>query len=401
MPRPSRIHLEKAAHLVTQEGPYQGKIFGDREDYEKYLHLLNASKQTYGFKLFAYALLPNQIYLLMEPVDQKASISRVMQQLTLRYTQYFNHRYQRKGSLFRRRFRSVLVEKKHHLAPLTCYIHLTPLRTGIVENLQMHPYTSYQHFTRIGADLNSSFPNLDQEIQDVLGSVPGGSLGNPYEHYAFSADEEELKELDQKLSRGLFVLGSKEFVAAARKRLEETRPREAVSSLKLWKAPFALSGIFGLFLAVAGFVFFTVATLSGPSVTPAFKVEGMKLTGPMDEIKRLLSEAANLDGTVWEVELIQTSAEGGERRFKDQIKFTGTNFESYYFSNQGFSSSNYTVTVHQDRTITWQAIQRNSKGEMVTWQGDWRGEKMVGSLSYRPVGQNPQDFSFNSRGVIG
>jgi len=397
MPRPLRLQLEKAVYFVTQEGPYQGNIFGDREDYEKYLQLLSRSKQTGGLKLFAYALLPNQIYLLIEMSDPKASLSCVMQQLTLRYTQYFNHRYERKGPLFRRRFRSVVVEKKEHLAPLTRYIHLEPLRSGIVENLEAHPYTSYEAFTRIGTDQNSSFPNLNEEIQEVLGSVPDKPLGNSYEHYALSADEGELKELDQKLSRGLFVLGSEEFVAAARKRLEETRPRETVSSLKLWKAPFALSGIFGLCLAVAGFVFFAAATLSGTSVTPVFKMEGMKLTGPMDEIKRLLSEAANLDGTVWDVELIQTSAEGQKQRIKDQIRFNGANFESYYFSSQGFASSNYTVTVHQDGTITWQAVQKNSKGEVVRWRGDWQGEKMIGNLSYHRADAGPQGFSFMSQ----
>lgn len=401
MPRPLRIQLEKAVHLVTQEGPYQGKIFGDREDYERYLHLLNHSKQTYGFKLFAYALLPDRIYLLIEAVDHKATVSHVMQQLTLRYTQYFNHRYQRKGPLFRRRFRSVLAEKKNHLAPLTRYIHWVPLKTGIVENLEAHPYTSYEAFTRIGTEQNSSFPNLNEEIQEVIGSVPGEAPGNPYEHYALSADQVELKELDQKLSRGSFVLGSEEFVAAARKRLEETRPRETVSSLKLWKAPFALSGGFGLLLAAAGFVFFAVSTLSVPSITPAFKMEEMKLTGPMDEIKRLLSEAADLDGTVWEVELVQTLTQGEERRIKDKIKFTGANFESYYFSNQGFTSANYTVTVHQDGTITWQAVQKNSRGEIIHWQGDWRGEKMAGNLTYLQTDRVQQNFSFMSQSIIG
>ena len=375
MPRSLRIQLEEAVYYVTTEGPYQGKIFNERADYQKYLELLSDSQKTCPFKLLAYALLPDRIHLLIEANNEKASISHIMQKITPRYTKYFNHRYQRKGPLFRKRFRSVLVEKETCLDPVTRYIHLSPLRSGVVESLGDHPYTSHETFTRFGFD------------QDLSSSD--------------SRDEEEQQWLDKKLSRGM-VLGSEEFVAKVREKLKETVPQEPALPSQPWKSLAVLSGVFALALGATSLVFFIATrSLSGPDAVPSLKMEGMKLTGPLDEIKRLLSEAANLDGTVWDVELIQVSAEGQKQRIEDRIKFNGTNFESYYFSSQGFPSSNYTVTIHKDGQITWQATQRNSKGEIVSWRGDWQGNKMVGNLSYRPVGQNPQDFSFDSRGVIG
>src|SRR3990172_93250 len=82
MPRPLRVHLKDAVYYVTLEGPEGEPIFLNQDDYDK----------------------------------------------------YYNGRYERKGSLFPKRFKSVVVEKEAYLPRLTRYIHLTPVRSKLVKN---------------------------------------------------------------------------------------------------------------------------------------------------------------------------------------------------------------------------------------------------------------------------
>src|SRR3989338_2702069 len=105
MPRPLRVQLDGAVYFVTLEGPHNEKIFNDHDDYQKYLELLTQCKEEYHFKLFSYALLPSELFLLIEANDE-FSTSRIMQRVTPLYTKYFNHRHERKGPLFQKRFRS-------------------------------------------------------------------------------------------------------------------------------------------------------------------------------------------------------------------------------------------------------------------------------------------------------
>jgi hypothetical protein len=97
--------------------------------------------------------------------------------------------------------------------------------------------------------------------------------------------------------------------------------------------------------------------------------------------------------------MVAVTPEGKEQLIKDKIKFQEKTFESYYFANRGFNRSNYTVTINQNGIITWETIQRNEKGEIVSWRGDWQGNKMDGVLSYRDPEHKPQDFSFISQGA--
>ena len=52
------------------------------------------------------------------------NLSVGMQALSARYTQAFNRRHRRDGSLFRGRFHAILVERESYLAPLARYVDL-------------------------------------------------------------------------------------------------------------------------------------------------------------------------------------------------------------------------------------------------------------------------------------
>jgi len=59
-----------------------------------------------------------------------------MSRLLTGYAVWFNNRYQRHGQLFQNRYKSILCQEDPYLRELVRYIHLNPLRAGLVENIE-------------------------------------------------------------------------------------------------------------------------------------------------------------------------------------------------------------------------------------------------------------------------
>ncbi len=89
-------------------------VFVADADFGRFEWLLGDAATACGVEVHAYCLMSNHFHLLLHcPV---AGLSEVMQSVQFRYAQWFNHRYDRDGPLFRGRFRSVLVDNDEQLA---------------------------------------------------------------------------------------------------------------------------------------------------------------------------------------------------------------------------------------------------------------------------------------------
>src|SRR3989338_3921198 len=145
MPRPIRVHVEGALYYISCRAIEKTALFKDQADYEAYLQLLETYRSQFGFKLFAYALLPDQLHLCLE-LTNKATISTVMHAINSRYTKYYGKRYGHAGHLFQERFKATLMEKTPALLRLTGYLHTLPLRLGMVRELQAYRWSSSLHY---------------------------------------------------------------------------------------------------------------------------------------------------------------------------------------------------------------------------------------------------------------
>ncbi len=85
------------------------------------------------FTCFAWSLMPNHVHLVLRtgPVP----LSRLMARLGTGYARRFNVRHRRVGHLFQNRFKSVLVERDSYGQRLVRYVHLNPVRAGLVRSL--------------------------------------------------------------------------------------------------------------------------------------------------------------------------------------------------------------------------------------------------------------------------
>ncbi len=146
MARKPRIEVPGALYHVIARGNHRNEIFLAPKDYQKYLYLVKRYKERYEFQLYAYALMSNHLHLLIETAE--IPLSKIMQGLQQTYTQFFNWKYGKVGHLFQGRYKAIICQKDLYLLELIRYIHLNPIRAGIVDSLANYPWTSYNYYLR-------------------------------------------------------------------------------------------------------------------------------------------------------------------------------------------------------------------------------------------------------------
>ena len=133
MPRGPRLDAPGVLHHVIARGIERGAIFRDDLDRTEFVSRVASLATASHFSIYAWALLTNQLHLLLR--TGLVSISRSMHRLLGGYASAFNMRHHRVGYLFQGRFKSILTQEEPYLRELLRYIHLNPLRAHIVADL--------------------------------------------------------------------------------------------------------------------------------------------------------------------------------------------------------------------------------------------------------------------------
>ena len=144
MGRPLRIEFPGAHYHVTTRGNERKEVFKSRRDREKFLYYLESAVMRYGAVIHAYCLLNNHYHLLME--TPSGNLSQIMQHINGAYTNYFNTKRKRSGHLFQGRFKAILIEADEYVTELSRYIHLNPVRAGMVKRPEEYPWSSYRDY---------------------------------------------------------------------------------------------------------------------------------------------------------------------------------------------------------------------------------------------------------------
>ncbi len=146
-----RIQTTEAPYHVFSRGNNKDPIFFDERDRLVYLKILRLSKEKFDFKLFAYCLLENHFHLFLQMLKD-SKISKLMHFVQLQYVSYFNKKYHRVGHLFQGRFHSLLVQTDLYFQTVERYIHLNPVKAGLVSNPLDYPWSSYRARFQPGQD---------------------------------------------------------------------------------------------------------------------------------------------------------------------------------------------------------------------------------------------------------
>jgi putative transposase len=134
MPRQPRLDAPATLHHVMGRGIEGTKIFRQDKDREDFLSRLGNLCQEGFLAIYAWSLMDTHFHLLVRTGHQP--LSKTMRKLLTGYVINFNRRHKRYGHLFQNRYKSIVCEDDPYLLELTRYIHLNPLRAGVVRDMR-------------------------------------------------------------------------------------------------------------------------------------------------------------------------------------------------------------------------------------------------------------------------
>lgn len=152
-------------HLYNR-GLEKQTIFNDRGDYSQFIkalfyYTIQNPKPKFSVyrrsKIFpidetkkivnviCYCIMPNHFHLLVKQLKD-GGISEFMRKFIHSYTKYRNAKHNRQGPIFSGMFKAVRVESDEQLLHLSRYIHLNPLVSYLIKNLNLYEWSSYKEY---------------------------------------------------------------------------------------------------------------------------------------------------------------------------------------------------------------------------------------------------------------
>jgi len=225
MARPLRIEFPGAFYHVTARGNERKPLYRDDTDRQRFLALLADVAEQFHVLVHAYVLMDNHYHLLAETLE--ANLARTMRQLNGNYAQQFNRIHRRVGHLFQARYKALLVDRDAYLVELSRYIHVNPVRAGIVGCADEYPWSSARAY--IGAHAAPPFLT----VAEVLGHFGRTRRRAQPRYRAFLRESEERpvrpSPLDQAVAQTL--LGDPTWVRDMRQRIDAWRAAGRVGGI--------------------------------------------------------------------------------------------------------------------------------------------------------------------------
>ena len=214
MARPLRIEYPDAIYHVSNFSAGKQRVFPSAKYFDAFLEGLGETCSRLNVEVHAYCLLKDQYHLVIKTPE--ANLSRFMRQVDGLYTQNYQRMKKSDGSLFKGRYKAVLIQADKYLLPLSRYIHSMVKPAELVS----YPYTSFTYFTR------KPNPPAWFNREETLKQLPGPAAKRPANFRKFVKEgiEEEMAHFYGKKNLSS-IMGDDKFRKAAQKKRSTTKVR--------------------------------------------------------------------------------------------------------------------------------------------------------------------------------
>ena len=227
MSRPLRIEYCDAWYHVMSRARLGQEAFPAREDCFSFIDLLKDTSEIFHMRVAAYCLITTHYHLLVQTPD--GNLSRCMRHINGVYTQRYNARNGCDGTLFRGRYKSILIDADSYLLELVRYIHRNPLRAGIVDKLNEYPWSSHKAYISkakkwqwVAKSYILDMVSTDKDLQMTA-------------YRSFISTEEPVEIIEHYSRKNIpSILGSEKFIQRVKERFpKEKKEKEIPESKKL------------------------------------------------------------------------------------------------------------------------------------------------------------------------
>lgn len=183
MTRIQRIYSNTKVYHIILKGIDEQNIFYDNQDRHVFLNDIEKTKKTYAYQLYSYCLMDNHVHMVIR--IEKEFLSKAIQSLMIRYVQYFNKKYKRKGTLVQNRFKSKVVENQSYFLEVCRYVHRNPENAGM-EKTNKYKWSSYQEYIGKSKLVNKDvlLNYFDNDIKEFINYTAKNNISETLNEFA-------------------------------------------------------------------------------------------------------------------------------------------------------------------------------------------------------------------------
>lgn len=148
MPRAPRIQYPGAIYHVINRGNYRSDVFSESGTAFAFVETLKETVERYGWRLGAYVVMRNHFHLAIQTPEP--NLVSGMHWLQCTFATRFNRIHREQGHVFQGRYKAIVLQNNHVWARVNDYIHLNPVRAGIVpiEQVSQFRWSSLGDFVK-------------------------------------------------------------------------------------------------------------------------------------------------------------------------------------------------------------------------------------------------------------
>ncbi len=159
MARRPRIVVEGGIYHVYNRISSGEAVFADPNEAIEFIEIIRDVTKRDGWTIFAWAVMSNHFHLVVR--TSSVPLSRGMHAVQNRFSRGFNRRYRRTGSLWQSRYKANFVSKQSYLDRLVLYVHLNPVKAGLVDDPAEYPFAGHREVKKRN---RSPLVNIDEML---------------------------------------------------------------------------------------------------------------------------------------------------------------------------------------------------------------------------------------------
>ena len=149
---------ENQIYHIYNRGNNSGKIFFEERNYSFFLQRFRYYMEK-CVTVYSYCLMPNHFHFLIKvnqiddnikvikfPKSRLSLVEKSLKDFFISYSKSINKAYNRTGSLFQTKFKRKPILDDSYLMNIVAYLHLNPVRAGIVKSAENWNYSSFKSY---------------------------------------------------------------------------------------------------------------------------------------------------------------------------------------------------------------------------------------------------------------
>lgn len=206
MPRHPRPDYHHTYHHVVVRGVDGLAIFNTDQKKERYSTLMKDVHESHDLSVYAIGFLDNHVHQFIR--RNQDEMGKFYRRVNGRFSQWYNHTFDRTGTLYDGRYFSVLVDSDAYFHSLWRYVHHQGVQAGLYQRPEEDPWNSAGVY--LGTSTHFNWIDWKEAVETL-----GVDTGDPLKETLQKEGEETAWYVDDppyQLIRGQRFLGDDQFV---------------------------------------------------------------------------------------------------------------------------------------------------------------------------------------------